>query len=316
MDSECSLIIGANGFIGSSLSRHLAPRGNLYTISRSPKSSNIDSTHFTLDIENISEFRKILMNLSSNNQKINAFYLVGPISDDRSIKNPVDLSLRNPREVLDRSITNLVEVIDLLREFNSKFLFVSTGAIYDSRNAYFFSEGDSLFPPSPYAALKYSSEGIALSYFESYGIDVRIARIFSVYGEEMDRFFIFDIIKKFLSADAKIVLKGSGVQERDYLHVSDVAYGLATIMDKGNAGEIYNLSSGIPSKLSDLTEEIKSFLHLENIDIIWNKEETKGVRDIWYGNNDKIKSLGFKLDNTDRSKLNATVNAIKDRILA
>ena len=316
MNNNCSLIIGSNGFIGSSLSKQLDHLGNLYTISRSPRNEKIDSEHFTLDIENISELKKILTNLSSSYEKINVFYLVGPISDDKSVKNPVDLSLKNPREVLNRSIKNLVQIVEILRDFNSTFLFASTGAIYDSRDAYFFSEDDSLFPPSPYAALKYSSEGIALSYFESFGVDIRIARIFSVFGEEMDRFFIFDIVNKFLSAEDKIILKGSGSQERDYLHVSDVANGLATIMEKGSPGEIYNLSSGIPTKLSDLTEEIKSFLGLENIDIIWDKKETKGVRDVWYGNNEKIQSLGFNIDNSDRSKLNSTVDAIKERILA
>ena len=314
MNPSCSLIIGSSGFIGSSLCRSFYGSEDFYTISRS--SSSADSNHFSLDIEDISGFKKIISDLDSKYQKINIYYLVGPISEDRSVKNPVDLSLKNPGEVLNRSISNLINILEVIREVNCTLLFASTGAIYDSRDNDFFSESDALFPPSPYAAIKYSSEGICLSYLESFNVDVRIARIFSVYGDEMDRFFIFDIVKKLLSSDSKVVLKGSGNQERDYLHVSDVALGLNIIMDKGMPGEIYNLCSGIPYKLTDLTSQIKTYLNLENIDIIWDKEDTKGVRDVWFGSNQKLKNLGFKIDDIHGSKLNSTVNSIKERILA
>ncbi len=316
MNSKCNLIIGSNGFIGSSLFKSFNNTENIFTISKSKNINFKNSNHFSMNVENISGFKKIIKDLSSKYKKINIFYLVGPISSDKSIKNPVTLSFKNSNEVLIKSISNIINVLEILKGINCTFLFASSGAIYDSRNSNFFKEGDPLFPPSPYAAIKYSSEGICQSFLESFDIDIRIARIFSVYGEEMDRFFIYDVVKKLLFADAEIVLHGSGLQERDYLHVKDVVSGLKIIMSKGSPGEIYNLCSGIPFNLSNLTSKIKTYLELEEINVRWDEKDTKGIRDVWYGNNQKIKNLGFGIDNSQDVKLKSTVNSIKKRILA
>ena len=171
-----------------------------------------------------------------------------------------------------------------------------------------------LFPPSPYAAIKYASEGIAMSYFESFKLDIRIARIFSVYGENMDKFFIFDIVKKLLLSESEVKLKGSGFQQRDYLHVDDVSSGLVLIAKNGSPGEIYNICSGTSVKISDLANDIKDLLQLKNVDIIWDQEQTEGVRDIWYGNNKKILDIGFQ-PSISKSKLNLTVQSIKKRLI-
>ncbi len=87
-----------------------------------------------------------------------------------------------------------------------------------------------LYQPSPDAASKHACEGIAMSYHETYDLDVRIARIFSVFGPEMNRFFIYDFIEKISKDEKSIQLFGTGKQVRDYLHVDDVCRGLLTIM--------------------------------------------------------------------------------------
>jgi len=92
--------------------------------------------------------------------------------------------------------------------------------------------------------------------------------------------------------------------------------GLKIIMSKGSPGEIYNLCSGIPFNLSNLTSKIKTYLELEEINVRWDEKDTKGIRDVWYGNNQKIKNLGFGIDNSQDVKLKSTVNSIKKRILA
>ena len=51
-------------------------------------------------------------------------------------------------------------------------------------------------PTSPYAAAKVAGEAYCAAYHRSFGLDVRIARIFSVYGEGMNRFAIHDLIRK------------------------------------------------------------------------------------------------------------------------
>ena len=149
-----------------------------------------------------------------------------------------------------------------------------------------------------------------MSYHETFGLDVRIARIFSVFGENMKRFFIYDIIHKMHLSNVKIELNGNGLQVRDYLHVDDVVDGLVLIASKGKPGEIYNISSGKPTKLSILVNKIKKILNKEELTIIWNNRDTKGIRDQWYGNNNKISKLGFKVRKDIKDNLENTVKEI------
>ena len=100
MNSKCNLIIGSNGFIGSSLFESFKNTENIFTISKSKNVNFKNSNHFSINVEDISSLKKIIKELSSKYKKINIFYLVGPISNDKSIKNPVTLSFRNSNEVL------------------------------------------------------------------------------------------------------------------------------------------------------------------------------------------------------------------------
>ena len=122
----------------------------------------------------------------------------------------------------------------------------------------------------------------------------------------MTRFFLYDLIKKINYDSAPIILQGTGKQERDYLHVSDVAKGLELIMTKGNSGEIYNICSGKPTSLGRLCNHVLRILKREEIEIVWNNKKDTGTRDNWYGDNTKIKKIGFMKTEGD-NLLNDTI---------
>lgn len=307
MKSSCTVIIGSTGFIGRSLLTILSENTDLYTISRSNSSSSIPSKHLKLDISDKRELDAFFSQLWKEYRRVKIFFLAGESSVESSISSPEN-------SIIDtiKSFTNLLEVI---KGEDSTLVLTSSGSIYDSREKDCFSEEDKLHPPSPYAAIKYALEGIAVSYSETFNMDIRIARIFSVFGENMERFFIYDVTKKLLSQKNEIILKGSGKQGRDYLYVDDVSRGLINIMESGCSKEIYNLSSGRLVLLSDLAERIKGILNLDHIKIVWDNMETFGERDVWFGDNTKIKMIGFNESNNFNFLLKSTVLEIKSRII-
>ena len=126
----------------------------------------------------------------------------------------------------------------------------------------------------------------------------------------MNRFFIYDLVKKLNNSKDKVLLKGSGNQERDYLHVDDVSNGLFTILKNGSKGEIYNLCSGKPIKLKSLAEKIKIILKKSNVKIFWDNKKTEGVRESWYGDNRKIKLIGFNCKKLFSKCLESTIHYI------
>ena len=84
-------------------------------------------------------------------------------------------------------------------------------------------------PTSPYAAGKLGGEAYCHAYHRSYGLDVRIARLFSVYGAGMYRFAIHDIVRKIQANPKEIQILGDGTQIRDYLYIDDAVRGLEMI---------------------------------------------------------------------------------------
>jgi len=303
MKPSCHLIIGATGFIGRCLSESFIDE-NTFFISKNNKKEKINKNHYFIDINNKREVTLFFKKLNARYKKVIIFFLAGESSVEDSIKKP-EISFLKSLQGFSNVISNANQ--------KSKLIICSSGSLYDSRKKTYFKETDSLFPPSPYSASKYAIEGLALSYFESFGIDVRIARIFSVYGEDMNRFFIYDLIKKIKNNPNAVTLNGSGNQFRDYLHVDDIVKGLRIINSKGKPGEIYNLCSGKKIELKSLANDIKKILKQEKTKISWDKNSYKGVRDSWYGDNSKIKEIGFVVQDMEKT-LKKTVEHIFSKV--
>lgn len=69
-----------------------------------------------------------------------------------------------------------------LRHGVEQFVHVSTDEVYGSVETGSSMEADALDPNSPYAASKASSDLIALAYFRTHGLDVRVTRCSNNYG--------------------------------------------------------------------------------------------------------------------------------------
>jgi dTDP-glucose 4,6-dehydratase len=113
-----------------------------------------------------------------------------------------------------------------------------------------------LEPNSPYAASKASSDLIARSYARTHGLDVVITRCSNNYGpyqfpEKVIPLFVTNLIDGF-----PVPLYGDGLNVRDWLHVDDHCRGIALVLDKGRAGEIYNIGGGTELSNRELTERL------------------------------------------------------------
>lgn len=309
MNSHCYLVIGSTGFIGRSIVSNLCNNfNNVYTISRTENLNSNSSKHYVLDLLIPGSIELVIKELKIKYTEIRVFYLAGLTS----VKNSTRESYSN----LLPSIQPYTELIDCLKETNSSLIFTSSGAVYDGRNQVFFDESSSLRPISSYSVSKQCCENISIASNHLNGLNIKIARLFSVYGENMNRFFIFDLVKKLLAADKSVTLMGDGNQIRDYLHVDLVSKGLIYIMDNGISGEIYNLCSGTPITLKELSESIQNILGKSSIDIIWNNKPSIGSYDKWYGNPSKIYNLGFQPALDFEAHLEKTVLSLKDKLLA
>ena len=138
----------------------------------------------------------------------------------------------------------------------TQFLHVSTDEVYGSISEGSWDEQEPLLPNSPYAASKASSDLIARSFFVTHGLDVRITRCSNNFGiyqfpEKVIPLFITNLME-----GKKVPLYGDGLNVRDWLHVDDHCRGIQLVIDKGRAGQIYNIGGGTELSNIDLTNMI------------------------------------------------------------
>ena len=193
----------------------------------------------------------------------------------------VDRSISGPRNFI---ITNVLGTQNLLeyslRNNVKKFIHISTDEVYGSIEHGSWNEFEPVKPNSPYSASKASSDLLALSYAKTFGLDVCITRCSNNYGsfqhiEKVIPLFITNLI-----LNKKVPLYGSGLNSRDWLHVSDHCKAIELVLQKGRSGEIYNIGGG--KELTNL-ELTNSILTLMEKDITYiNKVEDRKGHDLRY----------------------------------
>ncbi|MBF0472486.1 MAG: NAD-dependent epimerase/dehydratase family protein, partial [Nitrospirae bacterium] len=224
---------------------------------------------------------------------IDRFLNIGSVIFHMAASADVGRSVRNPVQDYNINLLGFLHVLESARIHNCRVIFPSTASIFDPENPLPVTERSYVLPSSPYGASKAAGEAYCRAYFNSYGLDTRIARMFSVYGVGMNRFAIYDMVKKIQKNSKELSIFGDGNQIRDYLYIDDVVTGLIKIAENGSPGEDYNLASGNPVKIMDLAKMIASIMGCPEIKIVPSGEFIQGETPRWYGDISKIKKIGF-----------------------
>ena len=155
----------------------------------------------------------------------------------------VDRSILDQEAFLRTGVIGVHVLLEAVRAASRpiRYLQVSTDEVYGSVETGRSVETDPLAPRSPYSAAKAAGELIVRSYVVTYGLDAVVTRGSNTYGpyhhpEKLIPLFVTNAID-----DMPLPLYGDGLQERDWLFVSDHAGAIEHVLRNGVAGEIYNI---------------------------------------------------------------------------
>ena len=154
-------------------------------------------------------------------------------------------------------------------------LITSTSEIYGTAQYVPIDEKHPMVGQSPYSASKIASDQIAISYFRSFDLPVKIVRPFNTYGPRQSaRAVIPTIITQIANGKRQIKL-GAGSPTRDFNYVQDTVDGfIAVLSSEQGLGEVVNFGSNFDISIGDTAKLIAEIMNAE-IEIITDEERLR-----------------------------------------
>lgn len=250
-EKSVALVTGGSGFFGGRLAAALLAAGHAVRIAdiRPPA-----------DEAGLREAEFLLCDLRDESQVIRAcagvshvFHLAGNPSGTRSVTNPLwDFTV------------NAVATTHMCQAAVSasvrRMVYVSSGMVYGVPETCPISEDHPVTPFIPYSASKLSAEYSARAAAATFGLNVSIARPFTLYGPGEDPATSGGEVSQFTRwhlNDLPIPVTGDPDRKsRDFTHVDDAVAAVRAIMDRGSSGVAYNVGTGRETSLNQLVDII------------------------------------------------------------
>lgn len=171
----------------------------------------------------------------------------------------------------------------------------STDEVYGDIVAGAHVETDLLKPSNPYSATKAAADMLVQAWARTFNIPYVIVRPTNNYGIGQYVEKLIPKTIKYLQLGRKIDLHDQGKPRRTWLHVSDTAKAIHTVIQSGVRNEIFNISGNYEDANLNVVAKI-----FDNFDIKFDytKHVTDLIRpgqDVRYAINDeKLRSLGWQ----------------------
>ena len=248
------IVTGGAGFIGSHLCKSLIEDGNSVYCVDNFYNGNLNNIRGLFNNENfyfiegdVRDFN-LMKDLCSDADHI--FHLAAQIH--------VEKSIIRPGETIDINLTGTKNLLEICK-YNKKIkiTMASSAEVYGESEGQ-HNEHSPLKPQSPYAASKVAAEALCVSYYYTYGTNVRVLRNFNTFGERQKSSGYGAVIAIFVKRALEgkpLIIYGSGKQTGDYQYVEDVVRSYKLSMQIP-AGEVVNTGFGKDHTINDIAKMV------------------------------------------------------------
>jgi GDP-4-dehydro-6-deoxy-D-mannose reductase len=240
------LVTGAGGFSGRYLMKYLSSDASaeIYPTSATAKS---EKNWFCCDLTKRQAASELIREVAPDQ----IYHLAGLNSNDFEADYRVNVL----------SARNIIETI-IETQRGCRVLLIGSSAEYG-----FVPEGDNpvkedhaLAPMSVYGLTKVYQTHLMKFYHSRYSLDIVMARPFNLMGRGApNNLFIgrvYEQIEAFRAGRTAKIVVGNLQNRRDYIPIEAATRYYGLIMQRGKAGEIYNVGSGTSITMRDLLKQI------------------------------------------------------------
>ena len=256
------LITGSNGFIGRAISLRMQK-------------------------ENYTVYEWSREGLFLNNSKIQSFVIEKPEDAEKVLlivkpdivmhcagSADVNYSVQHPYEDLSSNYITTHNILFAMKKtgVTSRFVLFSSAAVYGNKRA---------------------AEEVCLYMNKNYHMDVKILRLFSVYGPGLKKQIFWDMYHK-VKESGRLNLMGSGEESRDYIYIDDLVEAVILVaLDEGR-DIIYNIANGEETTIYKAAMTFAKYMKIPQELVTFSGRRREGDPINWCADITKLKMLGYK----------------------
>ena len=250
--SECILVTGGAGFIGSHVVEKFVEAGYRVAIVDNLSTGKRVNVHpeaafYEIDIRDAAALERVFVREQP-----------AGISHQAALANVRD-SLMHPEAYAAVNVIGTLHLLKLAHQYGvKKVIMASTGgAIYGDQTILPTHEECPAHPLDPYGVSKLACEHYLFSFRHNYGLDYCALRYGNVYGPRQNPYGEAGVVaiytQKMLNGEA-VVINGDGKQQRDFVYAGDVARANLLALRWGSG--IYNIGTGIPTDINTVFRSV------------------------------------------------------------
>jgi len=249
------LITGATGFVGSHLTELCVKKGfEVIAFDRYNPNYNLgwlEKSKYKDDIDfvfgDIRDFDSVLKTMKGCKIVFHLAALIG-----------IPYSYLSPQAYLKTNVEGTYNILESSKHLDiEQTIITSTSEVYGTAKYVPIDEKHPISAQSPYSASKISADQLAISYYNSFQLPIKIIRPFNVYGpRQSSRAVIPSIITQALNNKKEIKL-GNVEPSRDFTYVTDTCNAFLDILKVKNFfGDTLNVGSNSEYTINDIAKKI------------------------------------------------------------
>ena len=191
----------------------------------------------------------------------------------------IPYSYVSPQAYIRTNVEGTYNILQSAKELGTKNVIItSTSETYGTAQYVPIDEKHPAVGQSPYAASKIAADQLAVSYYRSFGLPVRVVRPFNTYGPRQSARAVIPTIIMQLLAGSRSLKLGNMTPTRDFTYVEDTARGFWEIAQaKEFLGQAVNLGTGTEISIRDLALKIAGLLD-KKIRVVQEPQRARGAR--------------------------------------
>ena len=158
---------------------------------------------------------------------------------------------------LDRNVRATQRVFEAAAATGVRVVFASSSSVYGDAESYPTPEDVVPQPISPYGITKLACEHLAVAIERARGLEAVVLRYFTVYGPRQRPDMAFTAMLEALAQGECFRLFGDGSAARSFTYVGDAVAATIAAMERGRAGETYNVGGGDEATMNEAIARVE-----------------------------------------------------------